>query len=210
MLLRVKRIMENLLRKVFRLTITLSCFDLFAETSYPAITTESISITVHHAQQAPQGEQKQQPQTQEETETTTITQETTLPTHTTTSAIENEALEGTGSPPPTDSEEVPHARGPPVVGVEDMGLQDGKGIEMPLSNVDGTSDAPSGDNATKQPVQEKDNEESKQDSASASEEGRKDGDGDISLDDAKNGNESTTRSSDKEQKEQSETEFATS
>jgi len=194
--------MENLLRKVFQSTITSSCFDLIAEFSYPAMTTESISISVRHAQQAPQDEQQQQPQPQEETETTIITQETTLPTHATTSAIENEALEGTGSPP-ADSEEVPHARGPPVVGVEDMGLQDGKGVEMPLSNVDNASDAPSGNNATKEPAQEKDDEDPKQDSASASEEGKKDSDGDISLDDAKkNENESSTGSSNEEQKKQ--------
>ncbi|ODM22726.1 hypothetical protein SI65_00315 [Aspergillus cristatus] len=177
-----------------------------------AITTESISITVHRAQQAPQGEQQQQPQPQEEIEPSTLTQETTLPTHTTTSAIENEALGGSGSPPPADSEEVPHARGPPVVGVEDMGLQDGKGVEMPLSNVDGAGDAPPDDNAIKQPAQEKDDEKPKQESASASEEGKKDGDGDISLDDVKgkNENESATGSSDKEQKEQAETEPAKS
>ncbi|KAJ5777815.1 hypothetical protein N7520_001061 [Penicillium odoratum] len=33
---------------------------------------------------------------------------------------------------PAESDEVPHARGPSVVGVEDMGLQDGKGVEMNL------------------------------------------------------------------------------
>lgn len=37
------------------------------------------------------------------------------------------------SPPAEDGEELPHARGPTVVGVEDMGLQDGKGVEMSLS-----------------------------------------------------------------------------
>jgi hypothetical protein len=30
------------------------------------------------------------------------------------------------------AEEIPHARGPPVLGVEDLGLQDGKGVEMTL------------------------------------------------------------------------------
>lgn len=183
-------------------------FDLFAKTSYPAIGTESISITVHHevqqSSQAPQGEQQQQSQSQDEIETTTITQETTLPTHTTTSAIGNEALGGTESPPPADSEEVPHARGPPVVGVEDMGLQDGKGVEMPLSSVDGAGDAPPSDSATKQPAQEKDDENRKQDHLSESPEGgKRDGDGDISLDDAKekNENESATGFLEKEQSE---------
>lgn len=31
-------------------------------------------------------------------------------------------------------EEIPHARGPSVLGVEDLGLQDGKGVEMVLSD----------------------------------------------------------------------------
>lgn len=32
------------------------------------------------------------------------------------------------------AEEIPHARGPSLLGIEDMGLQDGKGVEMTLSN----------------------------------------------------------------------------
>ena len=36
----------------------------------------------------------------------------------------------TASPEPSD--EVPHARGPVLLGVEDMGLQDGKGVEVSL------------------------------------------------------------------------------
>ncbi|KAL1868825.1 hypothetical protein Plec18167_008130 [Paecilomyces lecythidis] len=35
---------------------------------------------------------------------------------------------------PEAEEDAPHARGPSVLGVEDMGLQDGKGIEMTLSS----------------------------------------------------------------------------
>lgn len=31
-------------------------------------------------------------------------------------------------------EEIPHARGPSVLGVEDLGLQDGKGVQMALSD----------------------------------------------------------------------------
>lgn len=61
--------------------------------------------------------------------------------HSTTTATTAEAetpVEPT-SPPPDASDAVPHARGPPVVGVEDMGLQDGKGVEMPLANVEGDS-----------------------------------------------------------------------
>ena len=38
-----------------------------------------------------------------------------------------------------DSEEIPHARGPPVLGVEDLGLQDGKGVEMTLDTQPGNS-----------------------------------------------------------------------
>ncbi|KAJ5637971.1 hypothetical protein N7490_007850 [Penicillium lividum] len=45
--------------------------------------------------------------------------------------IEGEHAVISGSPP-AESDEVPHARGPSVVGVEDMGLQDGKGVEMNL------------------------------------------------------------------------------
>ena len=42
--------------------------------------------------------------------------------------------DGASSPTSTDSSEaVPHARGPPVVGVEDVGLQNGRGVEMSLS-----------------------------------------------------------------------------
>ncbi|CEO60076.1 hypothetical protein PMG11_04719 [Penicillium brasilianum] len=56
---------------------------------------------------------------------------------------DDEAKVAFGSPPADTSEEVPHARGPPVVGVEDLGLQDGKGVEMTLSEPiaqDGASD----------------------------------------------------------------------
>ncbi|KAL1969563.1 hypothetical protein VTN77DRAFT_9001 [Rasamsonia byssochlamydoides] len=48
----------------------------------------------------------------------------------TVTATEGETGESHASPPP---DEIPHARGPPVVGVEDMGLQDGRGVEMTLS-----------------------------------------------------------------------------
>ncbi|KAL4896729.1 hypothetical protein BDV59DRAFT_112683 [Aspergillus ambiguus] len=48
--------------------------------------------------------------------------------------VENQAMEGSKSPPVEASEDVPHARGPQIIGVEDMGLQDGHGVEMTLSN----------------------------------------------------------------------------
>ena len=48
-----------------------------------------------------------------------------------------------GGPPANaeESEEIPHARGPPVLGVEDLGLQDGKGVEMVLDTKTGNSAA---------------------------------------------------------------------
>ncbi|RDW94168.1 uncharacterized protein DSM5745_01490 [Aspergillus mulundensis] len=60
---------------------------------------------------------------------------------------------------PTD--EVPHARGPSLLGVEDMGLQDGKGVEMTLLNKDAETSAPS--------VEETTTQESAQDSSSGTE-----------------------------------------
>ncbi|KAI9376015.1 hypothetical protein BJX61DRAFT_492389 [Aspergillus egyptiacus] len=47
-------------------------------------------------------------------------------------------LEGETTTEPT--EEVPHARGPSVLGVEDLGLQDGKGVEVTLSNTQAGTD----------------------------------------------------------------------
>lgn len=100
---------------------------------------------------------------------------------------------GSGSPPPADTEELPHARGPPVVGVEDMGLQDGKGVEMPLSNGEGgeTAAASGNDRNTDQATtSEKANDENqKKEPASPPEEGgKKDGDGDTPVLDSKEGN----------------------
>ncbi|KAL4955633.1 hypothetical protein BDW69DRAFT_160365 [Aspergillus filifer] len=40
-----------------------------------------------------------------------------------------------------EPEGIPHARGPSLLGVEDMGLQDGKGVEMTLLNKEAESDA---------------------------------------------------------------------
>ncbi|KAL5000546.1 hypothetical protein BDV10DRAFT_35295 [Aspergillus recurvatus] len=50
-------------------------------------------------------------------------------------------LEGEATAEPT--EEIPHARGPSVLGVEDMGLQDGKGVEMTLLGKETEAAAPS-------------------------------------------------------------------
>lgn len=41
--------------------------------------------------------------------------------------------EGGQLPDAEDGEDIPHARGPTVLGVEDMGLQDGKGVRMSLT-----------------------------------------------------------------------------
>ncbi|KAL4943373.1 hypothetical protein BDV06DRAFT_139670 [Aspergillus oleicola] len=40
-----------------------------------------------------------------------------------------------------EPEGIPHARGPSLLGIEDMGLQDGKGVEMTLLNKEAESDA---------------------------------------------------------------------
>lgn len=63
----------------------------------------------------------------------------------------------TTSPEPSD--EVPHARGPIVLGVEDMGLQDGKGVEMRLA-ADGAADVPAAaDTTTTQATEEQEKAE---------------------------------------------------
>lgn len=166
---------------------------------------ESVSITIHQdlhqePQQLPEGEAEQQPQPQLQEEfeitTTTTTQEVTLPTQSaTTPAIEeNTTMGGSESPPPADTEELPHARGPPVVGVEDMGLQDGKGVEMPLSNGEGgeaAAAASKNDRNTDQPTtSEKNNDEgqNKEPASLPEEGGKKDGDGDTPVLDSKDEN----------------------
>ncbi|KAJ5597631.1 hypothetical protein N7537_007715 [Penicillium hordei] len=59
----------------------------------------------------------------------------------TTTRVPSEAEETAATTSPEPSDEVPHARGPVVLGVEDMGLQDGKGVEMRLA-ADGAADVP--------------------------------------------------------------------
>ncbi|PWY80667.1 hypothetical protein BO70DRAFT_362616 [Aspergillus heteromorphus CBS 117.55] len=90
----------------------------------------------------------------------------------------------TGSPPPDDSEDIPHARGPSVVGVEDLGLQDGKGVEMDLSAAEGEA----GSSGLEAAGQEGPQEQTGQGLGVGSDSEAKltaDGDGDISLEDAK-------------------------
>lgn len=91
-----------------------------------------------------------------------------------------EVLNTVTSPPSEGSDDVPHARGPSVVGVEDLGLQDGRGVEMDLgqqgpTGLDNASGAQPSDDAqaNKPPAEEA--------PASA------DKDGDIVLDDSKPG-----------------------
>ncbi|KAJ6021216.1 Protein phosphatase 4 core regulatory subunit R2 [Penicillium herquei] len=67
-------------------------------------------------------------------------------TATVASTIEGEDAPATVASPTAESDEVPHARGPSVLGVEDLGLQDGKGVEMNLeaqqiASTDGANDA---------------------------------------------------------------------
>lgn len=85
--------------------------------------------------------------------------------------------------PGESSDEVPHARGPPVVGVEDLGLQDGKGVEMDLAEqqTDGSAGDGAGDAATS--TAEASSAEGPQGKGNETSTGDKDGD--IVLDDPK-------------------------
>ncbi|PWY95118.1 hypothetical protein BO94DRAFT_531019 [Aspergillus sclerotioniger CBS 115572] len=105
--------------------------------------------------------------------------------------VETNGNEGVGgSPPPDALEDIPHARGPSVLGVEDLGLQDGKGVEMDLSSAeDGASEL----HTAGQQGQQQQTGLTQGDSQ-MSEEAAKlstDGDGDIALEDAKAGGEET-------------------
>ncbi|KAJ5570069.1 uncharacterized protein N7459_009499 [Penicillium hispanicum] len=95
-----------------------------------------------------------------------------------TAAESEEAGAPSGSPPAEASEEVPHARGPPVVGVEDLGLQDGKGVEMNLG-AEGKQDVVTGDDV---PNSDPPATETPQGSGEAA---TSDKDGDIVLGDTK-------------------------
>ncbi|RHZ68510.1 uncharacterized protein CDV56_109341 [Aspergillus thermomutatus] len=97
------------------------------------------------------------------------------------SAAENETMGGTSPPPADSSEEIPHARGPPIVGVQDMGLQDGKGLEMTLTS-DANALASQSSAQTEQPNTTTQEQIGDQEPASRA---NADGDGDIQLDDAK-------------------------
>ncbi|KAJ5606228.1 hypothetical protein N7510_009009 [Penicillium lagena] len=115
----------------------------------------------------------------------------------TTGAAENEdsAAAVVSSPPPDQSEEVPHARGPPVVGVKDMGLQDGKGVEMNLGDHGAAADSQGTDGAN-------DSASSATEPQNTGDSATADKDGDIVLDDSKprEGEESKTEASSAESK----------
>ncbi|OJJ40472.1 hypothetical protein ASPWEDRAFT_216634 [Aspergillus wentii DTO 134E9] len=128
-----------------------------------------------------QEQQTQEPQAQEEDTAGFATQQTPANTESTI-AVENEALGANVTSPPADTEEVPHARGPPVVGVEDMGLQDGKGVEMALSSEEG---AASNDATAAQEGQQTNQSAQGNDYSNPN----ADGDGDILLGDVKGGTE---------------------
>ena len=99
---------------------------------------------------------------------------------------QNETMGGASPPPVDSSEEIPHARGPPIVGVEDMGLQDGKGVEMTLAQ-DANAPADQSSAPTDQPRSTADEQTENQKPASRA---NADSDGDIQLDDVKEAGES--------------------
>ncbi|KAH1904914.1 hypothetical protein KXV57_006213 [Aspergillus fumigatus] len=99
---------------------------------------------------------------------------------------QNETMVGASPPPVDSSEEIPHARGPPIVGVEDMGLQDGKGVEMTLAQ-DANAPADQSSAPTDQPRSTADEQTENQKPASRA---NADSDGDIQLDDVKEAGES--------------------
>lgn len=81
----------------------------------------------------------------------------------------------TGTPLEAE-EDVPHARGPPLLGVEDMGLQDGKGVQMTLA-----SETP--ENGTIASTTEQQGRPEGVDDAGRGPSGNRDSDGDIVLSD---------------------------
>ncbi|RAL17186.1 uncharacterized protein BO97DRAFT_474269 [Aspergillus homomorphus CBS 101889] len=122
------------------------------------------------------------------------------PTATGENDTENEVMGGMDSVPAESAvEDVPHARGPPVVGVEDMGLQDGKGVEMNLDGASGDDDdgrqqqqsqtqAPGQESSADQQGGQQQEQQAGQAEDQAQEGASKpvtDGDGDIALEDAK-------------------------
>ncbi|KAA8644579.1 uncharacterized protein ATNIH1004_008784 [Aspergillus tanneri] len=133
------------------------------------------------ASAAPQADQ-QSPQQESEPSTDTSSQQPNLPSQSEPVAVENQATEGAGSPPAEFSEDIPHARGPRLLGVADLGLQDGKGIEMTLLDTEQQS-------STQPDEQQQQQQQPSQptlgnDSDQTAAQRNADGDGDIVLEDA--------------------------
>ncbi|KAJ5281192.1 Protein phosphatase 4 core regulatory subunit R2 [Penicillium angulare] len=106
-------------------------------------------------------------------------QETETGVSTVAPTVEGEESTTTTASPPTESpDEVPHARGPAVVGVEDLGLQDGKGVEM---NLEAQQTATANDPAESNAASSEDSVLG--DAKTSAESGSADKDGDIVLDD---------------------------
>ncbi|KAL5359557.1 hypothetical protein BJX96DRAFT_164527 [Aspergillus floccosus] len=112
----------------------------------------------------------------------TTAQQTIVQSSAAPAGFENQAMEGSGSPPVDAAEDVPHARGPEIIGVEDMGLQDGHGVEMTLSTPEDGSSQQTSAQGGQQTGQSDVNDEGNQQPAGK---GPTDGDGDIQLGDAK-------------------------
>ncbi|KAL3476370.1 hypothetical protein BJX99DRAFT_227994 [Aspergillus californicus] len=97
--------------------------------------------------------------------------------------IEN-ALEGEMT---DNTEEVPHARGPSLLGVEDLGLQDGKGVEMTLLSTEGATEGQSSEAESaaqdSAPEAATGNPESTTAATALATNDDADGDGDITLSD---------------------------
>ncbi|PGH11618.1 hypothetical protein AJ79_04758 [Helicocarpus griseus UAMH5409] len=84
-----------------------------------------------------------------------------------------------------DVEDVPHARGPTILGVEDMGLQDGRGVQMSLSTSPPTVGTVSSDSTTEagnNPSQSS-AEDAKMGNEDVKDDGDRDADGDIVIGD---------------------------
>ncbi|KAJ5125532.1 Protein phosphatase 4 core regulatory subunit R2 [Penicillium atrosanguineum] len=116
-----------------------------------------------------------QPQEMESGDNNIATTTTTTTTFTDIEEAAHRAGQRNSTSPPAESpDEIPHARGPALLGVQDMGLQDGKGVEVNLG--DQTAQTAIGDGASDALA-----------SASieaAQEANATDGDGDIVLDDS--------------------------
>ncbi|PGH27315.1 hypothetical protein AJ80_01025 [Polytolypa hystricis UAMH7299] len=83
-----------------------------------------------------------------------------------------------------DSEEIPHARGPAILGVQDLGLQDGKGVEMTLTRSPTDITSSPAEAGADVPISEQTPAEAKLDNnEDAPGEPDRDGDGDIVIPD---------------------------